>query len=411
MSLTDSEPNFRSRCAALGLEDDVVTQLVASGINTIAKYAFSSSYVPGMQDETPFTNAIQEALGRAPTVGELASLRRLFHECYALTASELKAHAERVEDAPVRKLAQPERADRLERQQKRLIGLKITGKLEPSGRLVDRCQNLYDENRLHHIELSKCTSKEQEILNVSQREDRHITVDGTGSVKIKDKEMKLEADLSNDMLLRLCLMRRGLALDQCNVLDYAKHDAWVEKLLDIRLESPPDGYQRVTLQQIVNADRKLFLKLAELTRSGIQITAKGRPVDLIFEQAVNHPDVLHLLQPMPTAKGSSSTSGPNQNATAGNASARPGPYTRPPKGKGKSGKTQGSLTIKMPQGLENGVPGTRSGNAICFDHNLNKCNLPVKSGRCRKGLHICCFRGCFKQDHTYQNCPMRKTTS
>ena len=49
------------------------------------------------------------------------------------------------------------------------------------------------------IELSKCTSKEQEILNVSQREDRHITVDGTGSVKIKDKEMKLEADLSNDM--------------------------------------------------------------------------------------------------------------------------------------------------------------------------------------------------------------------
>ena len=86
-------------------------------------------------------------------------------------------------------------------------------------------------------------------------------------------------------------MRRGLALDQCNVLDYAKHDAWVEKILDIRLESPPDGYQRVTLQQIVNADRKLFLKLAELTRSGIQITAKGRPVDLVFEQAVNHPDV------------------------------------------------------------------------------------------------------------------------
>ena len=139
-------------------------------------------------------------------------------------------------------------------------------------------------------------------------------------------------------------------MDQCNVLDYAKHDAWVEKLLDIRLESPPDGYQRVTLQQIVNADRKLFLKLAELTRSGIQITAKGRPVDLIFEQAVNHPDVLHLLQPMPTAKGSSSTSGPNQNATAGNASARPGPYTRPPKGKGKSGKTQGSSPSKCLKG-------------------------------------------------------------
>ena len=34
---------------------------------------------------------------------------------------------------------------------------------------------------------------------MTQREDRHITVDGSGSVKIKDKEMKIEADLSNDI--------------------------------------------------------------------------------------------------------------------------------------------------------------------------------------------------------------------
>ena len=55
MSLTDSEPNFRSRCAALGLEEDVVAQLIASGINTIAKYAFSSSYVATQRaDETLF---------------------------------------------------------------------------------------------------------------------------------------------------------------------------------------------------------------------------------------------------------------------------------------------------------------------------------------------------------------------
>ena len=84
--------------------------------------------------------------------------------------------------------------------------------------------------------------------------------DNSGSVKIKDKEMKIEADMSNDMLLRLCLMRRGLAMDQCNILEYKLHDSWIEKLLDCRLEPPPDGYQRITLQQIVNADKKLFLK-------------------------------------------------------------------------------------------------------------------------------------------------------
>lgn len=146
-----------------------------------------------------------------------------------------------------------------------------------------------------------------------------------------------------------------------------------------------------------------------MTRNGIQVTAKGRPVDLIFDQATHHPDVLHLLQPMPTPKGGSSSAAPSSSSAA--PPQRPGPYTRQPsKGKSK-GKPQGSLTIKMPQGLEQGVPGTRNGHAICFDHNLNKCQLPVNRGRCRKGLHICCYRGCFKQDHTYQTCPSRKSSA
>ena len=96
---------------------------------------------------------------------------------------------------------------------------------EPSDRLVDRCQNMYNENRLHHIGLTKCTSKEQEILNVARREDRHVTIDGAGVVKVNDKEAKLEADFSNDMLLRLCMTRRGLAMDQCNIREYSLHDS------------------------------------------------------------------------------------------------------------------------------------------------------------------------------------------
>lgn len=40
---------------------------------------------------------------------------------------------------PIRELAQPERADRLKKQQLRLTGFCIEGKLEPSDRLIDRC--------------------------------------------------------------------------------------------------------------------------------------------------------------------------------------------------------------------------------------------------------------------------------
>ncbi len=96
-------------------------------------------------------------------------------------------------------------------------------------------------------------------------------------------------------MVGMALMRRGLALDQCNVLEYSLHDQWVEKVFDVRTEAPTDGYAHVSLQQVIQADRKLFLKLAELTREGIQVKHDGRPCDKVFLKAMQHPDVLHLL--------------------------------------------------------------------------------------------------------------------
>jgi len=78
------------------------------------------------------------------------------------------------------------------------------------------------------------------------------------------------------------------------------------------------------LQQIVLADRKLFLKLAEFTGAGIQLTGLGSPVDSVFEKAMNHPDVLHLLQPMPALKSQSSQSVFN---TKPSSSTNPSPWT------------------------------------------------------------------------------------
>ena len=72
-------------------------------------------------------------LKRDATVGELAVMRRLLHEAYSMASAELRQSVERSEDAPTKKLAQPERADRLAKQQARLAGLKIEGALEPAG--------------------------------------------------------------------------------------------------------------------------------------------------------------------------------------------------------------------------------------------------------------------------------------
>ena len=252
-----------------------------------SKFAFSSSYVPGQQDEQPFRDAMDAALSNPPSVSEAATLRRLLHECYAMTAAELKQAVDRSEGQGVKRLAQPERADRLCRQQDKLAGLAIRGNFEPSDRLVDVAVTMFEENRLSYIEPSACTSKSQEVLSKS-KEDKHISI-VDGSLRIKNPGNKLEAELGTDLLLGYALTRRGLALDQANVLEFAIHDSWVEKLMEVKHTPAPPGYSAVQYTQLLNADRRLFTKLAELTRSGIQVGGSGRPLDAVFAATTEHP--------------------------------------------------------------------------------------------------------------------------
>ena len=295
MSVTDSIPTFKARAAALGLAEDVIELFMDAKVDTLSKYAFCSSYVPGQSNETEFLTALKAIMRRDASVGELSCLRRLLHEAYSMSAAELKQVVERTEDMPAKKLAQPERAHRLDSQQRRLTGFKIEGPLEPADRLIDLVVQQYEENRVYHVDLHKCPSKEQEVLSQGSKEDRNITIDALGNVRVKGKDAKVEADLASDILLN-AFTRRALAYDQANLVDFVKLNSWTEA----RLVDPPPGYARITQNQIIQADRKLWVKIAELARDGVQIKANGRPIDLIFDRATEHPDVLHLLQPLPS---------------------------------------------------------------------------------------------------------------
>ena len=171
---------------------------------------------------------------------------------------------------------------------------------------------------------------------------------------------KIEADLGSDLLLRYALTRRGLALDQANLLRFRLHDSWVERLMEVRHTAPPPGYSPVTHQQILSADRKLFVKVAEATREGVQLQATGRPIDLIWDNMCNHPDVAHLLQPLP----SPAPSRPDNPY-------RPHPYGGGGKGKTKGGKGNGLNCL--PQALrDHGTAVTTQGHALCFGYSLKR---------------------------------------
>ena len=191
--------------------------------------------------------------------------------------------------------------------------------------------------------------------------------------------------------MRYCLVRRALAFDQANLMEFKLMEAWNEKLMQSRLEDPSPGFSRTTMKQLELADRKLFCILAEKTREGIKTTVKGRPLDLVFKECTESSEVLSLLQPRPGVAAAEKSKEPRSN------SAEP-PSKKPKREAGKKGKGKGNngAFVRIPHDLLklNCVAATPKNNWICFSYNLKKCDTTGQ--KCSKGLHVCAVQGCFR---------------
>ncbi|CAE7523403.1 SLC24A2 [Symbiodinium sp. CCMP2592] len=401
-AFSESGPVFKSRCAQVGLASADVEKLEKVGVDSLAKVAFMTSYTPGSGDDKDLIAAFESALGTPPSVGQKSSFRRLFHEAYAVTTSEMKMLVERTDESIPRKLSVPERSERFEVVSKRLVGLSIKNRLEPADSLVDSFVSQYEQDKLQFVPWEKLVSKEQEASTGAKREP-FFSLDSTGKLRSETK-VEVRADTSTELLLQLALQRRGIAMEMANILDYHRHHMWVERLLAARLDAPPSTHMQPTLDQCQQADRKLWQLLGEATRSGIQLKAGGRPLDTIFESTWQSPEVLHLLQPMPRAAGDSVT----QQVAPPPRPHGPGPYDRPGKGRKGTGKgakgTKGSG--KVPAALAGCRSCTNAGENICFGYGLKTCRETVTRGRCVRGLHICAWPKCGKS-HPALDCPMR----
>ena len=409
MSFGDSKAVFEQRALAIGLDEAVVKCFRDANLDTMAKFAFACNYSPGGSDDKPFRDLVAKVLKRDPALVEESCLRRMFNESYATVAADIKSQTEQTSDDLHRKLAPADRAARLEEQQKRLTGVAIRGPYEPGDSLVDRFVNFYENDRLQWVSWDLCVSREHELLGNSKR-DQRLVVQSSGELKLASSNKVEPCDTSSEIMLRYCLMRRGLAMEQANILCFKRHDKWLEKILACRLETVPAGYSRTTFQQIEAADKRLFVLLAEKTRAGLKSGPDGRPCDKIFEECMNSTEVTALLQPKPIAVKARDDEPPNKkpklDRPAGDKPFQP--YGN--KGKGKSkGKGNMSQFMRIPSELLNMgcVGATPQGHRLCFSYNLKKCSSQVQNQRCDKGLHLCAVRGCHKQ-HPAAECQARK---
>ena len=386
----------------MGIHAAGIALLIAADINTMAQLAFSCSYTPGSPVDTPLRDFLREVLGADPSAGQLACYRRLFFEAHTLSVADLRDKVTRTDESAPRKLPAPERGARYESQKARLSNLDLTGELEVSHALLDEIVQMAEDDVLHYIPLERCTRRDQELTGV--KKDSALKADNRGDIKVVTTTLDATADLASDFMIRSAFQRRSLAFDQAGLISYSIMESWHSELFKVMMRLPPPGYSMVSIGQVINADRELFRRMAELTRHGIRPTSNGdRPLQDAWIRSMHDHTVTHLLQPL---QGSSSAglpkiaaaiakiaqnppgSGKKAKAKAKRAAAQAAnnqPYAAPKakaKGKGKGKALTGDFA-----GMSSVMP---DGNTICFNFNRpNGCPGAAVGQRCNRGLHVC----------------------
>jgi hypothetical protein len=414
--MIDSKAVFLARMQSAGLEQDAVDRLIAGGLDTLAKLAFLAPVSPSSGDDSALFTALDGIMRYdvdtpMPALVK-AVLRRIWFESHATAIAEVKAKMERGDESHPRKLPMPEREERRSKQQDKLTGIVITGVHEPSNALMDLIHTMKEDEQIRYISPEVCTYREQELQGV--KKESFLQSDSGGRLKQVNREIAIEADISNSYKLRLAFQRRALAMDQMELADYHKMEAYHEFLFDLVLQTPPPGFSSVSIPQILAADKLVWNHMSNHCRRGISRRPDGKlPIHDALDEALKSPFVSAALQPLPKSalpqgKGyqrdnfrKTFQSEPYENKAKGKPFKGSG---KPFKGSGK-GKYSGKSSIgnRMPQSLVGGHSVSKAGQRICYGFNLQSCEVQGK--QCPKGLHVCCM--CESPDHHFGACPKK----
>lgn len=281
--------------------------LADAGVETFATYAYCTSYQPSQTSDAPLVEFLTRTFGSAPNAGSLASSRRLFFESHALALDELRSRAERTESSEARSIPLAEKMDRVRALKAKLTGITFTSSTEPSHALIDRACQQFEDGVVAYIPLNKCTSRQDETLQ--SKTDSTISMDQAGNLRIAKKQRTEDTRLEGEHRLKMAFQRRAMAYDIANVGSFQVMDLWTQTLFDKLNEPQLPGHRAVSLDQILQADKTLWVKLADETRASLSATAGAvKPVDVAFRNLTQHAEVLLHLTPFQSSSQSPRTS-------------------------------------------------------------------------------------------------------
>ena len=294
----ESAAEFARRAAALGVSTANVEKLAKAGFDTFGKYAFSVPYNPSSSDETPLRDMLKASLGSDPDAGQLACLRRLFWESHALALADLRYRQEHGSEGVAKKLPTAERVHRAKEQKNRLQGLVWGPDSEPSDQLVDRFVQMSEDNVVTYVKPEMCTSRSQEVTHI--KDTKGLALNADGSLKLASQESNLRCATTGELKLRATFHRKALALDLSGIMTFGVVEQWHVYLFTMLQRESPPGYKSISIGQLLEADKRLWVLLSEETRGNVAgRPGSAPPCDAVFKKLTESQDVLSFLTPLP----------------------------------------------------------------------------------------------------------------
>jgi hypothetical protein len=400
----ESQAFFSARCKTVGLADDMIDRLKLAGVTSLANLAFFCTYQPGGQDDSSLVEAASKALNVDPVPGPvLIALRRLHYEAHAMYVADLKQKVAATEEDAPKRMPNAERAARHLEQKARLRGICLEGEYECSHSLLDLVSQQYERDELKYVLVSQCTTRDQELTGLKR--DAQLSLDSEGQIKVKPACSLATADTTTELKLKNALTRRGIAYDQSGLLDFEIHNRWVDKLFAVQSRHPPPGYKSVGINQLLEADRELWKKMADSCRTGI-IPSPGvsRPLDDAMMKYMDSSEVMYYLLPLPSSSSHSENQyGPIRDRKGGG-KGDSGKKGAGKKGSGKKGYNKDPVNAESFGWPPGSLPKMKDGTHFCFSFNSRKgCKYAKPGSRCKNGMHLCAKFGC-EQKHSAVHC-------
>lgn len=399
MALVESNAAFTQRCNEIDDTGQFATALAGQNISTFSGMAFSLGTPQAPPSDQQFNTLSQAVFGAGATLGQTAMLRRLHFESTTLMIASVKqkVDSEAADKADsVKRIPMAEKRHRLEQQERRLAGIKICGELEPSHQLLDLANNILETGALVWIAPSRCTKRADEVQLAIKERPSAVQVENQ-QLRVSQVPEEFRADHGSEIKLQWCWQRRGLAMDQCRLLSWNVHDAWVHQLFRTLSQTAPPGFSQVKVEQLVRADRELWTLLAQETKGSLKPNAAGDiPLDAMVQRLCQDPRITMFLLPTPAGTKVVDKEAATKKPSTG------APAQAAAKSTNKRRKTRAEKSC--PEELRKFNLKCEHG-PICWAYNMKsgcKNQTSGKPSRCAKGYHACA--NCHKPGHSVLVC-------